>query len=132
MMLVWSTSCSARINAAIIEHTSLVCRSDAWRVLTWVGAVHVDEPGPVEMLQQGHEGLLQLGTQLQDELVVGLNGERRRDEADVQRAAERHQHVDCPPVVQTHDGVHAFRELGADCDGWREKERIVITEVITE
>lgn len=72
------------------------------------------------MLQQGHEGLLQLGPQLQHELVVGLHGEGRRDEADVQRAAERHQHVDRPPVIQTHDGVHALGELGAD---WDKKQR---------
>ena len=85
------------------------------------------------MLQQGHEGLLKLGPQLQDKLVVGLDREGGRDEADVQRAAERHQHVDRPPVVQTHDGVHALRELGADWDGRgrkEEEERIIKTELI--
>lgn len=94
-------------------------------VLTWVGAVHVDEPGPVEVLQQGHERLLQLGPQLQDELVVGLHGEGRRDEADVQRATEGHQHVDRPPVIQTHDGVHALRELWADWDRNTEQEGFI-------
>lgn len=66
------------------------------------------------MVQQGHERLLELRPQLQDELVVGLDGEGRRDEADMQRAAERHQHVDGAPVVQAHDGVDALGELGAD------------------
>lgn len=68
------------------------------------------------MVQQGHERFLELRPQLQDELVVGLNREGRRDEADVQRAAERHQHVDGAPVVQAHDGVDALGELGADWD----------------
>lgn len=68
------------------------------------------------MVQQGHERLLELRPQLQDELVVGLDGEGRRDEADVQRAAEGHQHVDGAPVVEAHDGVDALGELGADWD----------------
>lgn len=60
------------------------------------------------MIQQGHEGLLKLGPQLQDKLVVGLNREGWSDEADVQRTAEGHEHVDRPAIVQTHDGVHAL------------------------
>lgn len=68
------------------------------------------------MVQQSHEGLLKLGPQLQDKLVVGLNREGWSDEADVQRTAERDEHVDRPAIVQTHDGVHALRELRTDWD----------------
>lgn len=108
-------------------HTAASCcapSSNLLELLTCVGAVHVDEPGPVGGLQQRHDGLLQLGPQLQDELVVGVHGEGRRDEAHVQRAAEGHQHVDGAPVVQAHDGVHALRELGAD---WEEEEEETVT-----
>lgn len=72
-------------------------------------------------MQQRHDGLLKLRSHLQQELVVGLDGKGRRDEADVQRAAERHQHVDRPPIVHAHDGVHAFGELGADCHKERKR-----------
>jgi len=66
------------------------------------------------VLDHAHQGVLDLGPQLDDELVGRLDGEGRRDEADVQRAAEGHQHVHRLPVVQADDGVHAFGELGAD------------------
>lgn len=69
------------------------------------------------MLNHAHQGVLQLGPQLDDKLVGRLDGERRRDEADVQRSAEGHQHVDRLAVVQADDGVHAFGELGANWQG---------------
>lgn len=75
------------------------------------------------MVHQGHEGLLQLGPELQHELVVGVDGEGRRHEAHVQRAAEGHEHVDRPLVVQPHDGVHALGKLGTDWDRRRVEEK---------
>lgn len=60
------------------------------------------------MIQQGHQGLLDLGPQLQNKLVVGLNRKGWGDEADVQGAAEGHEHVDRLAIVQTHDSVHAL------------------------
>ena len=75
------------------------------------------------MVNHTHQSVLQLGPQLDDELVGRLDGEGRRDEADVQRAAEGHEHVDCLPVVQADDGVHTFGELRADCSEGRGDER---------
>ena len=72
------------------------------------------------MVHQGHERLLQLGPELEHELVVGVDGEGGRHEAHVQRATEGHEHVDRPLVVQAHDGIHALGKLGAD---WEEKNK---------
>ena len=72
------------------------------------------------MVHQGHEGFLQLGPELQHELVVGVDGEGGRHKAHVQRAAEGHEHVDRPLVVQSHDGIHTLGKLGTD---WEEKTR---------
>ena len=71
------------------------------------------------MLHQRHEGLLQLGPELQHELVVGVDGEGGRHEAHMQRATEGHEHVDRPLVVQAHDGIHALGKLGTD---WEEEK----------
>ena len=71
------------------------------------------------MVHQGHEGVLQLGPELQHKLVVGLDGKGRRHEAHVQRATEGHEHVDRPLVIQSHDGIHAFGKLGTDWEGKR-------------
>lgn len=67
------------------------------------------------MFDHSHQGILQLGPQLDHKLVRRFNGEGRSDEADVQRPAERRQHVDRLPVVQADDGVHTLGELGANC-----------------
>lgn len=72
------------------------------------------------MVDHAHQGVLQLGPQLDDELVGRLDGEGRCDEADVQRSAEGHQHVDRLAVVQADDGVHALGELGAN---WQRGDR---------
>ena len=75
------------------------------------------------MVDHPHQGVLQLGPQLDDELVGRLDGEGRRDEAHVQRATEGHEHVDRLTVVEPDDGVHPLRELGADCRETREEGR---------
>ena len=67
------------------------------------------------MVDHSHQSVLELGPQLDDKLVGRLDGEGRRDEADVQRSAEGHEHVDRLPVIQADDGVHTFGELGANC-----------------
>lgn len=67
------------------------------------------------MVDDAHQSVLQLGPQLDDELVGRLNGEGWGDEADVQGSAERHQHVDRLAVVQADDGVHTLGKLGANC-----------------
>lgn len=70
------------------------------------------------MVDHSHQSVLELRPQLDDKLVGRLDGEGRRDEADMQRPAEGHEHVDGLPVVQANDGVHAFGELGAN---WERK-----------
>lgn len=70
------------------------------------------------MVDHSHQSVLELRPQLDDKLVGRLDGEGRRDEADMQRAAEGHEHVDCLPVIQPNDGVHTFGELGANCQ-WK-------------
>lgn len=67
------------------------------------------------MVDHSHQSVLELGPQLDDKLVGRLDGEGRRDEADMQCSAEGHQHVDCLPVIQADDGIHTFGELRANC-----------------
>lgn len=67
------------------------------------------------MFDHPHQRVLELRPQLDDELVRRFDGEGRRDEADVQRSTERREHVDCLPVIQADDGIHALGELGANC-----------------
>lgn len=73
------------------------------------------------MVDHSHQSILELRPQLDDELVGRLDGEGRGDEADVQRSAEGHEHVDCLPVIQANDGIHTLGELGANCQ--REKKK---------
>lgn len=73
------------------------------------------------MVDHSHQSILELGPQLDDELVGRLDGEGRGDEADVQGSAEGHEHVDRLPVIQANDGVHTLGELGANCQ--REKTK---------
>lgn len=73
------------------------------------------------MVDHSHQSILELRPQLDDKLVGRLDGEGRGDEADVQRSAEGHEHVDCLPVIQANDGIHALGELGANCR--REKKK---------
>lgn len=66
------------------------------------------------MLDKGDQSILELRSQLDHKLVVGIDGEAGRDEAHVQSATERHQHVHGLPVIQADDGVHSFGELGTN------------------
>lgn len=74
------------------------------------------------MFDKGDESVLELGSQLDHKLVVGVDGEAGRYEAHVQSAAERHEHVHGPPVIQANDSVDSFGELGTNCKRKREKK----------
>lgn len=57
---------------------------------TWIWTVHVDELAPLVVLHKVYQSVLELRPKLDDKLVVGVDGETRRDKADVQRSAEWH------------------------------------------
>lgn len=90
---------------------------------TWVRTVHVDKLGPSVVVNHSHQSVLELRPQLDDKLIGRLDGEGRGDEADMQRSAERHEHVDRLPVIQTNDGIHTLGELGANYKGEKRKEK---------
>ena len=96
-------------------------------LLTSVGVIEEHEAAPVVVVQQGEQGPPDGGPQLQGELGLALGGEAGRDEADVERAAERRQSVHRLPVVETEDGVDAPRKLGADWRGRRREVRDTLT-----
>lgn len=72
------------------------------------------------MLDKGDQSILELRSQLDHKLVVGIDGEAGRDEADVQSSAERHEHVHGLPVIQSDYSVDSFGELGTN---WEEHRR---------
>lgn len=74
------------------------------------------------MVDHSHQSVLQLRPQLDNKLVGRLDGEGRCDEADMQRSAEGHEHVDSLPVIQADDGVYTLGELGADCRRQKRKQ----------
>lgn len=83
------------------------------------------------MVDHSHQSVLELGPQLDDELVGRLDGEGRCDEADMQRSAEGHEHVDRLPVIQADDGVHTLGELGADCRRQKRKQGTLLLFVLS-
>lgn len=87
---------------------------------TWVWAVHVDELIPLVVLDEGDQSVLELRSQLDHKLVVGVDGEARRDETYMQSTAKRHQHVHGLPVIQADDSVDSFRELRTN---WEEHRK---------
>ena len=89
--------------------------------LTPVSIINVDKFLPLVMVDDTDEGILQLGAQLEDELVGCVNGTAWCNEADVEGPAEGGQHVDSPPFIKPKDGIDSFRELGTDWKRRREK-----------
>lgn len=84
------------------------------------------------MIDYSHKSILELRPQLNDKLVSRLDGKGWCDKADVQRSAKRHEHVDCLPVVQANNGIHAFGELGANWEGEKRRQQQRRLEVVSE
>lgn len=78
------------------------------------------------MVEEGQEGPTDRRPELQGELALALGGETRRDEGDVQRAAEGRQRVDRTLVVQAEDGEDTAGVLGADCGRKQEHKNLLV------
>lgn len=100
-----------------ISNVWLSCQSERclFSSPTSVRVVQEDELVPVVVVEEGQEGPTDRRPELQGELALALGGETRRDEGDVQRAAEGRQRVDRTLVVQAEDGEDTAGVLGADC-----------------
>lgn len=100
-----------------ISNVWLSCQSERclFSSPTSVCVVQEDELVPVVVVEEGQEGPTDRRPELQGELALALGGETRRDEGDVQRAAEGRQRVDRTLVVQAEDGEDTAGVLGADC-----------------
>lgn len=72
------------------------------------------------MLDDIDQGILELWAKLENKLVGRFNREAWCYEADVESPAERREHVDCPPLIKSKDGIDALGELRAD---WRKREK---------
>lgn len=100
-----------------ISNVWLSCQSERclFSSPTSVRVVQEDELVPVVVVEEGQEGPTDRRPELQGELALALGGETRRDEGDVQRAAEGRQRVDRTLVVQAENGEDTAGVLGADC-----------------
>lgn len=82
--------------------------------LTSVAVIQVGKLVPLVVLNEAEEGTLDVGSHLDDELLVPIQREARRYEGDVQRPTERRDGVHRLLVVEAEYGVHSSWELWTD------------------
>ena len=88
--------------------------------LTSFCVVKVHKLLPLVVTQQTQDGALQGWAHLDDKLHICISGEAGRDKGRVQGSTEGGQSVHGHLVIESKDGIHPSRELGADCN---EKKR---------